>query len=57
MKEAETKLKTINCSLNTAIEVLARVGTGIVKVGNVQLETESELNEETKLLLELFKGH
>lgn len=57
MKEAERILKSKNYSLEKAIEMLGKVGQGEIRVGNVSLEVDSELNQETQLLLELFVGH
>lgn len=57
MRETERYLKKINCSLEQAIELLGKVGQGKVRVGNVELTTESELEPTTQLILNLFEGH
>lgn len=56
-KEAETILAQTRCSLDKAIEILGRVGSGKTRIGNVELDIESELDDEAKSLLELFGGH
>lgn len=57
MKEAEKQLHVINRSLQQAIELLGKVGQGVVRVGTVELITESEFDSTTQLILELFEGH
>lgn len=57
MKEAERILKSKNYSLEKAIEMLGKIGQGEIRIGNVFLEVDSELDQETQLLLELFTGH
>lgn len=57
MKETEKQLHTINCSLQQAIELLGKVGQGVVKVGTVELIAESEFDSTTQLILKLFEGH
>jgi len=57
MKETEKKLTEINYSLETAIELLGRVGQGTVRIGNIELATESELDPATQLIHNLFLGH
>ena len=57
MKEAERYLKSKNYSLENAIEMLGKVGQGEVRIGNVSLEVDSELDPEAQSLLELFTGH
>lgn len=57
MRETERYLKKIHCSLEQAIELLGKVGQGRVKVGKVELITESELELTTQHILNLFKGH
>ncbi len=57
MKEAERHLKKIDCSLEQAIELLGKVGQGKVRVGKVELITESELEQRTQQILNLFMGH
>ena len=55
MKETEKILKPINISLARAIEVLAKVGQGETKIGNISLLTESELSTEVKSILNRIK--
>ncbi len=57
MKEAERILKSKNYSLEKAIEMLGEVGQGEVRIGNVSLEVDFELDPEAQSLLELFTGH
>lgn len=57
MKETERYLTKIHCSLERAIELLGKVGQGVVKVGNVELITESESDPTVELIHKLFQGH
>ena len=57
MKETESRLKKIKCSLDQAIELLGKVVQGKVQVGNVTLMAESEINPLTQKILNLFAGH
>jgi transposase len=57
MKETEKKLTKINYSLETAIALLGGVGQGPVRIGNIELATESELDPATQLIHNLFLGH
>ena len=57
MTETEKQLHAINCSLQQAIELLGKVGQGVVRVGTVELITESELDPTTQLIHKLFEGH
>ena len=57
IKETEKVLKLKNFSLKQAIEILGKVGRGYARIKNIQIEIDSELNEETESLLKLFKGH
>lgn len=57
LREAETQLKTINVSLEQAIEQLGSVGEGMVRVGSVTIPMDSELNEQNQLIHNLFSGH
>ncbi len=57
MKETERYLTQIDCTLERAIELLGRVGQGIVKIGSVDLITESELDPATQLIHNIFEGH
>lgn len=57
MKETEKYLTKIDYSLEKAIELLGRVGKGTVRIGKVELVTESELDPDTQLIHSLFEGH
>jgi len=57
IREAERQLLTINYSLKQAIELLGKVGQGIVRVGSVELITESDPDPATQAIHKLFKGH
>ncbi len=57
MKEAETVLASIPCSLEQAIELMGKVGQGTARVGGVELAIESELDSTAKLIHNLFLGH
>lgn len=57
MKEAETVLASIPCSLEQAIELLGKVGQGTARVGGIELAIESELDPTTELIHNLFLGH
>lgn len=57
MKETESILKEVNFSIEKTIELLGKVGQGLVKIGKTQLEIDSELDQETKNVLKLFVGH
>ncbi len=57
MKETETRLRKLNCSLEKAMELLGQVGQGKVRVGNVVLTVESEVNGMAQSILDLFSGH
>lgn len=57
MKEAERILKMKNYSLEKAIEILGKVGQGEMRIGNIHMAIDSELDEEAQSLLELFVGH
>lgn len=57
IKETERILKAANIPMQKAISVLSKVGQGKTRLGNVEIETESELNQETTTILNLFKGH
>jgi transposase len=56
-KETERILAQKHCSLDRAIEILGRVGSGTTRVGGVELDIESEPDEEARLILGLFEGH
>lgn len=56
-KETENILAKKHYSLEKAIEVLGRIGSGKTRVGDVELDIESELNDEAKTILGLFEGH
>ena len=57
MRETERYLKKIDCSLEQTIELLGKVGQGKVRVGEVELITESELEQRTQQVINLFQGH
>ncbi|MBI2118763.1 MAG: IS1634 family transposase [Elusimicrobia bacterium] len=57
MKETEIQLQKINCTIEKAIELLGKVGQGKVRVNNVTLAAESEVDELTQSILDLFAGH
>lgn len=57
MKETERHLTAANCSLKQAIELLGKVGQGVVRVGTVELVTETEVDSVTQVILKLFEGH
>ncbi len=57
LRETERKLKTINVSLEQAIERLGTVGEGIVRVGSIELPMDSELDPKTQRIHKLFEGH
>jgi hypothetical protein len=57
MRETERYLKKIKCSLEQAIELLGMVGQGKIRVGKVELITESEVEQTIQPILDLFKGH
>ena len=57
LKETETQLRKLNCTVEKAMELLGQVGQGKVRVGNVMLTAESEVNELTLSILKLFAGH
>lgn len=57
MRETERFLKKIKCSLEQAIELLGKVGRGKVKVGSVELITESDVEQIAQQILDLFEGH
>lgn len=57
MKEAERILSQKHCSLEKAIEILGKVGQGKARIGNIELEIDSELDQEAKSILEHFMGH
>jgi len=57
MQETEMILKQKNYSLEKVIVLLGKVGKGEARIGNTILEIESELDQETKSILNLFSGH
>lgn len=57
MKETETYLTAINCSLKQAIELPGRIGQGMVRVGTVEPAAETEVDPDAQLILRLFEGH
>lgn len=57
MKEAEKILNKKHYSLEKTIEILGKVGQGKTRIGNICLDIESELDQETQSILKLFTGH
>lgn len=57
MRETEKQLRTINYSLEQAIELLGKVGQGIVRVGSVELVVENNSDPAIQVIRKLFKGH
>jgi hypothetical protein len=57
MRETEMQLQQKNYSLEKAIALLGKVGIGEARIGNVIVEIDTELNQETKSMLNLFSGH
>ena len=57
MRETEMILKQKNYSLEKVTALLGKVGKGEARIGNTILEIESELDQETKSILNLFSGH
>jgi len=57
LREAENTLSKKKYSIEKSIEVLGKVGQGEVRIGNVKIEIDSELDYEAETILKLFKGH
>lgn len=57
MKETEEILRRKNFSLEKAIEILGKVGQGEIRIGHTRLELDSELDQEVRTILNLFKGY
>lgn len=57
MKEAERILNQKHYTIEKAVEILGTVGQGKIRIGNVQLEVDSELDQEVQSILGLFAGH
>lgn len=57
LKEAETRLKQLSITLDHALELLAGVGQGKVRIGSLMLEAENEIGETTQSILNHFVGH
>jgi len=60
IKVAEDILKHVDVSMQRAIEVLGKVGQGQVNLGKIQLDVDSELDDEAKAILDIFSdvlGH
>lgn len=57
MRETEMLLKQKNYSLEKTIALLGKVGTGEVRIGNTILEIDTELDQQTKSILDFFSGH
>lgn len=54
MKETENRLSKINCSLNHAIELLGKVGSGTIRIDTVEIAAENELDSTAQSILKLF---
>jgi len=57
MIETERILKTRSCSLQKAIQLLGRVGSGTAKIGNLEVPIDSDIDLPTQSILNLFEGH
>jgi len=57
MKETERKLKQKGFSLEKTIELLGKVGQGRIRLKKIELEIDSEVDQKTKSILDLFLGH
>lgn len=57
MKETERILNRKKYSLEKAMEMLGTVGEGKTRIGNICLDIDSELDQETQSILQLFTGH
>lgn len=57
MKEAEKILNQKKYTVEKAIEILGKVGEGEVRIGNIEVEMDSELEPEAQTILNLFGGH
>lgn len=56
-KETERILNVAGYSLEKAIAILGKVGEGEARIGDAIIRIDSELDQETELLLKLFGGH
>lgn len=57
MRETERILSQRQYSIEKAVNLLSQVGRGKIRIGRTTVELESELDEETQSLLNLFAGH
>ncbi len=57
MKESEKILNRKKYTIETTIEIMGKVGEGEIRIGDIKLPLESELNQEEKDILQLFLGH
>lgn len=57
LKETEAVLKVNHYSLEKAMEILGDIGQGKMRLGEIILEIDSELDSEAKTILALFEGH
>lgn len=57
MKESEKILNKKKYTIERAIEFLGKVGEGEIRIGNIKMPLESELNQDSKNILKLFSGH
>lgn len=56
MKETERILIQKGYSLEKVIEILGKIGQGKTRIGNVELEIDSELDQEEQSVFKLFQG-
>lgn len=57
MKESEHILKKKGYTIEKAVEILGKVGQGEIRIGNIKVETDSEIDSETQTIIKLFEGH
>ena len=57
MTETEQILKTKSCSLQKAIQLLGRVGSGTAKIAGISIPIDSEIDLSTQSIINLFEGH
>lgn len=57
MRETEKILSKKQYSLEKTIEILGTVGQGKTRIGDTCLDIESELDQETQSIIQLFTGH
>lgn len=57
MKEAEKIVNRKKYTIEKTIEIMGKVGEGEIRIGNIRMPIEMELNQESKDILKLFLGH